>query len=444
MKRLIKKFRFSFLLILTFLKKHLRLLFLGFLIGILSFLFFSKIEKTIFSKDIKRIGIVGRYTYDKLPPEVQQMIGEGLTSITPEGYIKPKLAESWTINKGGKEYIFTLKEKIYWHDGKEIKAQDIKYNFSDVATSVLDEKMVKFELREPFSPFLAVLAQPIFKKGLIGTGEYKVAKIKRNGQIIEELLLIPKGDKSKQKILLKFYPTEEAIRIAFKLGEINIIKEITKPEELASWRGVKITPQVKYNRFVAVFFNTQDPKLTEKSVRQALAYAIPKRWLPRALSPINPYSWAYNPDVKPYNFDLENAKKLLEKSKEGGHGLNEIELSAIPSLLDVAEMIKKDWENLGILCKIRVLNTFGEPFQVLLTTQEIPPDPDQYIFWHSTQELNITKYKNPKIDKLLEEGRKTNELEKRKEIYHDFQKFLVEETPVVFLFHPTIYTVARI
>lgn len=434
MKKIIKKLRFSLLFLLTFCKKHRRLLLLGFFAGILSFLVIPKITNKLFPKNIKRIGFVGRYAYDKLPLEIQEMIGEGLT----------QLAESWEINKEGKEYIFTLKNNLYWQDGKPVKAQDINYNFSDVTSSVLDEKRIKFELKEPFSPFLSVVSQPVLKKGLIGTGEYKVAKIKRNGQVVEQVSLLPKKDGSKPKIVFKFYPTEEAVRTAFKLGEIDIIQEITQPEELQSWQRVKITPKVKYNRFVAVFFNTREPILAEKSTRQALAYAIQKRWLPRALTPINPLSWAYNPNVKPYNFDLENAKKLLEKSKESGNSLKEIELSTIPSLLEVAENIKNDWENLGILCKIKVINNLGESFQAILATQEIPRDPDQYIFWHSTQELNITKYKNPKIDKLLEEGRKTFNQEKRKEIYQDFQKSLVEEVPAVFLFHPTLYTVSRL
>jgi len=442
-KKIIKKIRFSFIFTLTFFHKHKKILILGFFIGVLTSLLLPKIERKLSSSRIERIGFVGKFTYDKLPLEIQQMISEGLTSVSPDGHIYPQLAESWVVNKEGKEYIFTLKNNIYWQDKTPVKAEEINYNFSDVTTTALDEKRVKFELKEPFSPFPSIVAQPIFKKGLTGTKTYQVAKIKKNEKIVQEILLVSKNDKSK-KIKVKFYPTEEAARTAFKLGEIDTIKEISQLEELKSWPKVKIIPEVKYSRFVAIFFNTHDPKLAEKSVRQALNYAIPKRWFPRALTPINPNSWAYNPNVKPYNFDLENAKKLLEKSKEGNETLKEIELSTIPSLLEVAEDIKKDWKNLNISCKIKVINNLEEPFQALLAIQEIPSDPDQYIFWHSTQELNITKYKSPKIDKLLEEGRKTFEEEKRKEFYQDFQKFIVEDAPAIFLFHPTIYTVLRI
>ena len=47
------------------------------------------------------------------------------------------------------------------------------------------------------------------------------------------------------------------------------------------------------------------------------------------------------------------------------------------------------------------------------------------------------------LDKLLEDGRIISDLKKRKEIYQDFQKFLVEDTPAIFLSHPTTYTITR-
>jgi peptide/nickel transport system substrate-binding protein len=285
----------------------------------------------------------------------------------------------------------------------------------------------------------------VFKNGLLGTGEYKVKSIKKNGQIVEKLNLVPTKDKSKPKLSFRFYPTEGAARTAFKLGEVDILKEIVRPEDLEGWRRVKITPEVKFNRFVGIFFNTSEENLADKSTRQALAYAIKKRWEPRALSSLNPLSWAFSKEVKPYEFDLENAKKLLKtKNGEEKEPLKEIELSTLASLLPVAEEIKKDWEALGISTKIKLITTLEESFQALLISQEIPDDPDQYIFWHSIQITNITRYKSPKVDKLLEDGRKTQDVDKRKEIYHDFQKALTEDTPAVFLFHPTVYTISRI
>ena len=81
---------------------------------------------------------------------------------------------------------------------------------------------------------------------------------------------------------------------------------------------------------------------------------------------------------------------------------------------------------------------------MLLAFWKVPQDPDQYFFWHSTQKQgNITGYKNVKIDKLLEDGRNTLAIEKRKKIYYDFQKVFMDDLPAVFLYYPNVYTISR-
>ena len=70
-------------------------------------------------------------------------------------------------------------------------------------------------------------------------------------------------------------------------------------------------------------------------------------------------------------------------------------------------------------------------------------DPDQYTLWHSGQMNNITNYKNLRIDKLLEDGRQTVDIQSRIKIYADFQKYLLDDAPATFLYFPDIYTVTR-
>lgn len=440
MKIFFQKFRFSFRLLKALWQKHQKLIIFSFLVGILSFWLLPKAAQLFFKKNVAIVGVVGKFTLNDLPLEIQHLIGQGLTTASEDDQIEPLLAASWETENGGKEYIFTLKDNLFWHDGKPVKAADIDYHFSDVTTTALDEKKIKFALQEPFSPFPLIVSRPVFKESLIGTGSYQVKKIKKNGQVVEKLILVSSQDK--HQIVFRFYPTEQALRTAFRLGEINVLREISHPGSLMEWENLKIKQKVKYNRFVAVFFNTQNLKLADKSFRQALAYAIQKPWPHRAINPINPQSWVYNPGVKKYEYDLENARQLLGKTDGEGESLKEIELTTIPSLFSVAEEIKKDWQALGVETKIKAIASPQEDFEALLITQEIPQDPDQYLLWHSTQKTNISRYKSPKIDKLLEEGRKTSDFKERKEIYQDFQRFLAEDTPAVFLFHPVVYTVS--
>jgi len=161
----------------------------------------------------------------------------------------------------------------------------------------------------------------------------------------------------------------------------------------------------------------------------------------RALNPISPFSWAYNPDVKKYDYDLIRAKELIKKVEKIPAKLI---IKTLPAYIDTAENLKSDWQKLNLNVDIVSQSDINSDFQVSVVAQAIPIDPDQYIYWHSTQDTtNITNLKNPRIDKLLEDGRKTWDLESRKKIYQDFQKYLVEEVPVIFLFHPTTYTIVR-
>jgi peptide/nickel transport system substrate-binding protein len=82
-------------------------------------------------------------------------------------------------------------------------------------------------------------------------------------------------------------------------------------------------------------------------------------------------------------------------------------------------------------------------YQLLLIGQESSIDPDQYFMWHSSQPTNFTHYKNTRIDSLLEKGRQTIDFEERKTIYQEFQQFLLEDPPAIFLRYLDNYSIAR-
>ena len=116
------------------------------------------------------------------------------------------------------------------------------------------------------------------------------------------------------------------------------------------------------------------------------------------------------------------------------------------NLLPLAEEIKTAWQNtLGFPVSITIENQINfDNYDTLLTYGAITNDPDQYLFWHSTQtNTNITKLNSPRIDKLLEEGRQTIDQIERKTIYQDFQTYLLEDSPAIFLYYPTVYTITR-
>ena len=204
-------------------------------------------------------------------------------------------------------------------------------------------------------------------------------------------------------------------------------------DELEKWPNVITTPVVHTDRIVSLFFNTTQ---IDKPSRQALTYALDKkRWNPRVYSPISRLSWAYNPDVKQYDYDPQKitvAKKMAEVS-----------ISTLSAYKDVAEMIKSDWEKLGLKITIEVVDSIPEQFETLVLVQAIPIDPDQYHLWHSTQQSNITRLDDKRIDKILEDGRRISDQTKRLALYKDFQKYLLEDLPAIFLYYQTTNTMTR-
>lgn len=424
--------RYIFRLIQAFFKRFKAIIFLGVVLGVISFLFLTFLLPNIISSKIK-IGIVGRYTVDKLPEEISTKISAGLTKTDEAGNVVPNIAKSWETLDGGKTWIFNLDQDIVWQDGKKINSNDINYEFNDAVIEKPNDNQLKFILDSQFSAFPIILTKPLFKKGLLGTGEFKVKNISLTGGYIQNITLI---NNKKDKLIYKFYPTEDRLILGFKLGEIDVISKLQDIEQFKDWKKLKIDENIGYNNFVGIFLNTENEKLSEKTVRQALNYAIDKSAMgERALGPISPFSWGYNPQVKPYEQDKEKVKDIENL---------EIKLSTLPNLLKIAEKIAKDWEMAGIKTEIEVVTSVPENFEAFLATVDIPKDPDQYSLWHSTQtSTNISKYKNPRIDKLLEDGRTELDLETRKKIYLDFQRFLVEDIPAIFLYHPTFYTISR-
>lgn len=430
---------------LAVLRKQYKMVFIGLLLGAFFFLLFPRLLKYLpLPRQTEKIGLIGQYEISQLPDFILKDISTGLTLIDASGRVKPALAESWKVEDEGKTYIFNLKENsLIWHDGKQFSPSDINYNFKDVNFEINNQTMT-FTLKEAFAPFPSILSKPLFKKGLVGLGDYQVKKIEMQGKYVKSIYLVPFKNSVQQNRLYRFYRHEKELKTGFNLGEVDIIKGIFDLNDLSLGPRVQVNRSLLQDAYLGIFFNTEKAPFSEKTFRQALAYAVPKGDKEtRALGPLNPNSWAYNPDVKPYERDIARAKALL--------GENEVEyqkiiISTLPQYETIANLVKDSWSEIGIESEIHLVSFIPQDYDVLIVAQEIPQDPDQYHLWHSTQrhKSNIANFNNTRIDKLLEDGRKTVGEDKRKDIYFDFQRFLIEESPVVFLSHPTTYTLTRL
>lgn len=439
-----KTLRFYLALTATFFFRFRYVLLFGLFFGIVLFLFARAITPRLGIRT-QYIGLTGRYSVDELPNVILEDVGQGLTGISEDGQPIPALAKSWEVSDKGKTWTFTLDTTRTWQDGSPIVSSDIRYTFDEAQIERPNAETIVFKLPNEFAPFPVIVSRPVFKKGLIGTGEWTVSSINRNGNYIERITL--KNTKNERKIF-RFYPSEERLKVGFKLGEVDRILDVSDDSPFDTWNLAGISSNTRNDRYIAVFLNNDSDLFSgtaNKPLRQALHYAIDKQSynLPRAISPVSPDSWSFNPQVKPYDFDRTRATQILsELFKKNARPT--IHLSTTAGLVSIADHIAKDWKEVGIETEVQVVSGVPENYEAFLATYSIPVDPDQYPSWHSTQTAtNISHFKNPRIDKLLEDGRMELDHEKRKKLYLDFQRFLLEESPALFLFHPVSYDIYR-
>ncbi len=389
-------------------------------------------------------GLTGAYTVENLPANIMQKISMGLTAVGSDGKIKPGLAASWKILENGKTYVFYLKKNQYFSDGREITSDLINYKFADVAIRRPDKYTIEYKLKDKYAPFLITVSRPLFQPGLIGAGEYIIDDLKLNGTFVQSLSLANKKNRL-DVITYEFYPSVEALKYAYVLGEVNHIIGVDnlkfKNSSYDKFPNSIVKKNTNYNKLVTLFYNNNDQYLSDKKMRLAISYTLPQVFESgeKAFLPYSPESIYFNRDLESKDQNFEHAKVLLDAvntSSESAGTKISLSMKTLSKYKDTAKIIARNLNKLGIVTTIEEVEKVPADFQLYLGDFVLSNDPDQYPLWHSAQTRNITKYKNLRIDKLLEDGRKTVSIEERKKLYADFQKYLIEDSPASFLYFP--------
>lgn len=439
--------KIGFFYLRVLIKRKNKVIFFSGLAAILIVIMFVNFHSVFARKQVIYEGVIGSYTEGDLPDVVTKLLSTGLVTITSDSSPKPNLANDWQVNDQATEYTFNLKDGLVWSNGEKLKAQDLDIVIPDATEEVLNDRTIKFKLKDSFSPFPSFLSQPIFKTNSnhLGIGPYQVTRVKKD-QIFMKDLSLTSASKDLPDIVIKFYPSEKIADDALELGEIQIILGVSNFNNFNNDETVARFSKTNLDQMVTIFYNTKDPVLSDENFRLALSYAAPS--IPNqfeAKTSISPYSWAFNPDVKDYLNNPQSAKASLNKVEKGGDST--ITLTTTTNLADVGLQVVNSWNKQGIKAILRVESGIPQNFQALLIAHSIPADPDQYSLWHSTQSTNISKYSDsrvsPRIDKDLEDGRKIVDVGVRKARYQDFQKVLLDHAPATFLYFPKYNVIYR-
>lgn len=381
-----------------------------------------------------KIGIVGQFNAGQLPSSITNFLNAGLVTINDKLEPAPGLAEKWDIEDNGNTYTFYLKSGLKWNGDGAVKASDIKISIPNISVETKDPNIIRFHIPTKFSPFPSLLNIPILNKDGKTATEFDIKLKQKTSGVISQILI---DSKDNNRIFNVFSTPKQALT-AFKLGQLDLVDNLPSQYIEESRAYGKIDKNVDYTRAVMIIFNQTDPNLKEKNVRQGIAYSLKDKTFGEneAVTTINPNSWAYNPLVKTYPFNPQRTKELIKAPIT-------LELATSPELLPIAENIKSQLDSDLIKISTKVVTSTPDQFQMLLTTYNIPQDPDEYRDWHSTQATNIGRGSDEKIDKLLEDGRITLDQKARKQIYLDFQKTFSEELPALVLYHPTVFNLVR-
>tara|TARA_Y100000022_G_scaffold200651_1_gene217179 strand:+ start:108224 stop:109852 length:1629 start_codon:yes stop_codon:yes gene_type:complete len=220
------------------------------------------------------------------------------------------------------------------------------------------------------------------------------------------------------------------------------------------------------NGYTYFGFNLKKKPFDDLNIRKAISYAINKEEIINGVllglgeeitSPYKPGTYWENKTINKISFDVSKSRELLEKSGYELNANNIYEKDGKPLAFEIltnqnkqremtAVLIQRRLQDIGIDVSIRVIewasfvNRFiktGE-FEAVVLGWSLSLDPDQYSIWHSSQQgpgqFNFIGYNNPRVDKLLEDGRKELNNEKRKQIYDEFSKIIYDEQPIIYLY----------
>lgn len=296
------------------------------------------------------------------------LVFNGLTRLDHHGRLVPDLAERWEGSPDGLSYTFHLRPDLRWHDGIPVTAADVVFTvelmqdpgfpgptdwrdlWRAVTVTQLDDEAVRFDLAQPFAPFLdyttiGILPRHIlqgvpagelpdhpFNLNPVGTGVFKWTETITDTGHLSHIILSANpfyhGRRPQiTRIQFKLFPSEQAVFQAYLDNEVQGIRRISEAD-LAQARATEdlqlfSSALPKYSLVYLNLASETAPFLAEREVRQALLYALDRQALVDnvldgqavvAHSPMLADSWAYDPTIPTYEYDPEKAIALLEEA----------------------------------------------------------------------------------------------------------------------------------
>lgn len=407
---------------------------------------------------------------------------------------RTKSRGSWLFRdrvKGAIEYINSIKENNspQANNIKEISGIQCPDSFTIVIT-----------LTEPFAPFLSILTMPYafvypheaveyykdnFGYHPVGTGPFKFVKWEFDKELLfEKNPNYWKKNKQGNPLVyldgfkVTFTRSSETEFLDFKEGRLDYYSPSPEVLSQITDENGKLLPQYDFDMVKQPWLNTvylavqldkdmpggkNNILADNKKLRQAISYAIDRekivkyvlkfKGIPAVNGPIPVGMPGYSKDVAGYNFDKDKARKLLEEAGyPNGKGLSlKLTISNEETQKLIGEAVQAQLRDVGIDVQLDFIQ--GSTLRSSQVGGELAFwranwgadyfDPENFMaLFYSKNKTpngpNYTHYSNLKTDSLYDLGMKETDFAKRKVIYNEMERIVMEDAPWILLIYNEI------
>lgn len=430
---------------------------------------------------------VGRIVYTALCDK--------LVDITPELELIGQLATDWSWNEDQTQLTMQLREGVTFHDGTPFNAEAVAYNIersqtleesrrkSEVAsitgTEVLGEYEIRLDLDQPDATLLAQLADragmmisPTAAKEAgadFGSDPVCSGPFAFDNRVAQDRIVLKKyadywnADEINFETVTYLPIPDNTVRLAnLQSGDVDIVDRVSATD----LEQAKADPKVQIESAVSLGYQgitinvgngekAKNPLGEDSRIRRALSLAIDREALNQVVfngafaagnQPFPPNSPWFDKDYPIPERDVEAAKALLAEAGYPDGITIEIQAPNSTEPQQVMQVVQAMAAEAGITIEI-----VSKEFATMLQDQtagdytasqvgwsgRVDPDGNVHQFLTTGGGINDSGYSNAQVDEYLNAARVTNDTAERKELYNNARDILMEDSPLVYLYHPT-------
>ena len=393
-------------------------------------------------------------------------MGNMLTTVDPKGNLEASLAESWDSSPDAITWTFKIRKGVEFHNGATMTVDDVvktlqrhsDKNSKSGALGIMagisdlkadgDNLVVTLHTANADLPYLMADYHLIMQPGGgmdkpdagIFTGAYKLKTFEPGVRIVME-----KNANYWDSSVGHFDSVEMLVindatarNAALQSGQVQMVNQVEPKVADLLKRGKNITVAAAAGHGIYVFNMFCDTApFDNNDLRMALKLAIDREEMVKKIlagygtvgndMPINASYPLFDDTIEQRKYDPEAAAAAYKKSGHSGSILLRTSDAAFPGAIDAAALYQQSAKKAGITLEIKREPNDGywndvwnkQPFSASYWGGRATQDQMYSTAYLSTADWNDTRFKDPKFDALLMQGRAELDPVKRKAIYSD-------------------------